>query len=203
MSIDNTRPVSGPSGLIAEGQYHRYRDRRSSRRSRCLWNLIRPRKGDQWSRMMSETCMRTQGDPEGRRFGSLPCGRGVIAALLAMHKPECRRRSVIDLGSGNLDRDRHEIPPDESRFPKSKQSIGQNRFAQIDLCPTRPGFPCESQTILGAGAAHRFFFHRTRTAMYKLETPSLLFESSRVGRSTAIVPGSDVPERPLDSLIPT
>ena len=38
--------------------------------------------------------------------------------------------------------------------------------------------------------------------MYKLETPSLLFESSRTGRSTAIVPGSDVPERPLDTLIP-
>src|SRR5437763_8533584 len=39
--------------------------------------------------------------------------------------------------------------------------------------------------------------------MYKLDPPKLLFESSRPGRSTAIVPGSDVPERPLDSLIPT
>src|SRR5260221_13624683 len=39
--------------------------------------------------------------------------------------------------------------------------------------------------------------------MYKLEPPSLLFESSRVGRSTAIVPGSDVPDRPLDALIPS
>lgn len=38
--------------------------------------------------------------------------------------------------------------------------------------------------------------------MYKLEAPSLLFESSRAGRSTAIVPNSDVPERPLDALIP-
>jgi glycine dehydrogenase subunit 2 len=38
--------------------------------------------------------------------------------------------------------------------------------------------------------------------MYKLQTPPLLFESSRSGRSTAIVPGSDVPERPLDGLIP-
>ncbi len=38
--------------------------------------------------------------------------------------------------------------------------------------------------------------------MYKLDPPSLLFESSRAGRSTAIVPRSDVPDRPLDSLIP-
>jgi len=39
--------------------------------------------------------------------------------------------------------------------------------------------------------------------MYKLDPPKLLFESSRPGRSTAFVPGSDVPERPLDGLIPT
>jgi glycine dehydrogenase subunit 2 len=38
--------------------------------------------------------------------------------------------------------------------------------------------------------------------MYKLDPPSLLFESSRPGRSTAILPESDVPERPLDELVP-
>ncbi len=38
--------------------------------------------------------------------------------------------------------------------------------------------------------------------MYKLDPPDLLFENSRPGRSTAILPGSDVPERPLDELIP-
>src|SRR5580693_6841308 len=38
--------------------------------------------------------------------------------------------------------------------------------------------------------------------MYKLDQPSLLFESSRVGRRTAILPGSDVPERAISSLIP-
>ncbi|WP_435021018.1 aminomethyl-transferring glycine dehydrogenase subunit GcvPB [Tundrisphaera sp. TA3] len=38
--------------------------------------------------------------------------------------------------------------------------------------------------------------------MYKIQVPSLLFESSRPGRATAIVPKSDVPERPLESLIP-
>jgi glycine dehydrogenase subunit 2 len=38
--------------------------------------------------------------------------------------------------------------------------------------------------------------------MYKLDLPPLLFESSRPGRSTAILPPSDVPERPLDDLIP-
>ncbi|WP_435010320.1 aminomethyl-transferring glycine dehydrogenase subunit GcvPB [Tundrisphaera lichenicola] len=38
--------------------------------------------------------------------------------------------------------------------------------------------------------------------MYKQELPKLLFESGRPGRSTAIVPKSDVPECPLDSLIP-
>jgi glycine dehydrogenase subunit 2 len=38
--------------------------------------------------------------------------------------------------------------------------------------------------------------------MYKLDPPSLLFETSRPGRMTAIVPGSDVPERPLDELVP-
>ncbi len=38
--------------------------------------------------------------------------------------------------------------------------------------------------------------------MYKLDQPSLLFESSRPGRSTAILPESDVPDQPLSSLIP-
>jgi glycine dehydrogenase subunit 2 len=38
--------------------------------------------------------------------------------------------------------------------------------------------------------------------MYKLDPPSLLFESSRPGRSIDIFPRSDVPERPLNELIP-
>lgn len=38
--------------------------------------------------------------------------------------------------------------------------------------------------------------------MDKLDPPKLLFESSRPGRSTAIVPRSDVPDRPLEALIP-
>ncbi len=38
--------------------------------------------------------------------------------------------------------------------------------------------------------------------MYKLDQAPLLFESSRPGRHTAILPSSDVPERPLSSLIP-
>src|SRR5947199_2590709 len=38
--------------------------------------------------------------------------------------------------------------------------------------------------------------------MYKLDQQPLLFESSRPGRATAILPGSDVPDRPLDALIP-
>ena len=38
--------------------------------------------------------------------------------------------------------------------------------------------------------------------MYKLDQQPLLFESSRPGRSTAILPDSDVPDRPLSSLIP-
>jgi glycine dehydrogenase subunit 2 len=38
--------------------------------------------------------------------------------------------------------------------------------------------------------------------MYKLDQPSLLFESSRPGRFTAIFPECDVPERPLDELVP-
>ncbi|WZO97765.1 aminomethyl-transferring glycine dehydrogenase subunit GcvPB [Isosphaeraceae bacterium EP7] len=38
--------------------------------------------------------------------------------------------------------------------------------------------------------------------MYKFPHVPLLFESSRTGRYTAILPGSDVPEVPLDSLIP-
>src|SRR4051794_27107418 len=37
--------------------------------------------------------------------------------------------------------------------------------------------------------------------MYKLDPPPLLFESSRPGRATAILPKLDVPERPLDELI--
>jgi glycine dehydrogenase subunit 2 len=38
--------------------------------------------------------------------------------------------------------------------------------------------------------------------MYKLDQPTLLFESSRPGRFTAILPESDVPARPLDAMIP-
>ena len=38
--------------------------------------------------------------------------------------------------------------------------------------------------------------------MYKLDQTPLLFESSRPGRATAILPASDVPDRPLDDLIP-
>src|SRR5580658_1033471 len=38
--------------------------------------------------------------------------------------------------------------------------------------------------------------------MYKLDQPPLLFESSRPGRATAVLPESDVPDRPLSSLIP-
>jgi len=38
--------------------------------------------------------------------------------------------------------------------------------------------------------------------MYKLDPPALLFETSRPGRFTAILPGSDVPDRPLEELIP-
>jgi glycine dehydrogenase subunit 2 len=38
--------------------------------------------------------------------------------------------------------------------------------------------------------------------MYKLDPPALLFESSRPGRATAILPRLDVPEQPLDELIP-
>ena len=34
--------------------------------------------------------------------------------------------------------------------------------------------------------------------MYKLDQPPLLFESSRPGRATAILPRPDVPDRPLD-----
>jgi glycine dehydrogenase subunit 2 len=39
--------------------------------------------------------------------------------------------------------------------------------------------------------------------MYKLDAPPLLFESSRTGRATAILPGPDVPEQSLDDLIPS
>ncbi|HWE40762.1 MAG TPA: aminomethyl-transferring glycine dehydrogenase subunit GcvPB [Isosphaeraceae bacterium] len=38
--------------------------------------------------------------------------------------------------------------------------------------------------------------------MYKLDPPPLLFETSRPGRKTEILPSSDVPERPIDELIP-
>ncbi len=38
--------------------------------------------------------------------------------------------------------------------------------------------------------------------MYKINPPKLLFESSRPGRFTAIIPPSDVPDRPIDDLIP-
>jgi glycine dehydrogenase subunit 2 len=38
--------------------------------------------------------------------------------------------------------------------------------------------------------------------MYKLDQIPLLFESSQPGRATAILPPSDVPDRPLDDLIP-
>ncbi len=38
--------------------------------------------------------------------------------------------------------------------------------------------------------------------MYKLDPPSLIFETSRRGRTTSIFPSCDVPERPLDELIP-
>ncbi len=39
-------------------------------------------------------------------------------------------------------------------------------------------------------------------SMYKLDPPALLFETSRPGRSTAIFPPSDVPDRSLEALIP-
>ena len=38
--------------------------------------------------------------------------------------------------------------------------------------------------------------------MYKLDPPSLLFETSRPGRFTAVLPASDVPDRRLSDLIP-
>src|SRR5579863_1224874 len=38
--------------------------------------------------------------------------------------------------------------------------------------------------------------------MYKLDPPSLLFETSRPGLFTAFLPESDVPDCPLDRLIP-
>ncbi len=38
--------------------------------------------------------------------------------------------------------------------------------------------------------------------MYKLNPPALLFETSRAGRRTEILPPSDVPSRPLDELVP-
>src|SRR4051794_18094689 len=39
--------------------------------------------------------------------------------------------------------------------------------------------------------------------MYKLDPPTLLFESSRPGRFTSILPPSDVPDCPLEDLIPS
>ncbi len=38
--------------------------------------------------------------------------------------------------------------------------------------------------------------------MYKLDPPALLFETSRPGRSTFLLPECDVPDRPLEELIP-
>jgi glycine dehydrogenase subunit 2 len=38
--------------------------------------------------------------------------------------------------------------------------------------------------------------------MYKLDPPALLFETSRPGRATTILGPADVPDRPLDELIP-
>jgi glycine dehydrogenase subunit 2 len=38
--------------------------------------------------------------------------------------------------------------------------------------------------------------------MYKLDPPDLLFETSRPGRRTAILPEPDVPDRPLEELVP-
>ena len=38
--------------------------------------------------------------------------------------------------------------------------------------------------------------------MFKLDPPSLLFETSRPGRWTAVLPPSDVPDSPISSLIP-
>ena len=46
-------------------------------------------------------------------------------------------------------------------------------------------------------------YHFTQiNLMYKLDTPPLLFESSRPGRSTSIFPASDVPTKPLATLMP-
>src|SRR5262245_36573860 len=42
----------------------------------------------------------------------------------------------------------------------------------------------------------------SKPIMYKLDSPPLLFESSRPGRFTAILPDCDVPELPLTSLLP-
>jgi glycine dehydrogenase subunit 2 len=38
--------------------------------------------------------------------------------------------------------------------------------------------------------------------MYKLDPPRLLFETSRPGRGTAYLPGSDVPDQPLEEMLP-
>ena len=38
--------------------------------------------------------------------------------------------------------------------------------------------------------------------MYKQIVPSLLFEKSHDGRATDVFPESDVPDRPLDTMIP-
>ena len=50
--------------------------------------------------------------------------------------------------------------------------------------------------------ARRRLTAQATVTMYKLDPPPLLFESSRPGRATAILPKLDVPERPLDELIP-
>jgi glycine dehydrogenase subunit 2 len=38
--------------------------------------------------------------------------------------------------------------------------------------------------------------------MYKLDPPPLLFESSRRGRHSAVLPAADVPDRPISALVP-
>src|SRR6185312_9301392 len=38
--------------------------------------------------------------------------------------------------------------------------------------------------------------------MYKLDPPALLFEVGRPGRRATVFPGPDVPDRPLDALVP-
>ncbi len=49
---------------------------------------------------------------------------------------------------------------------------------------------------------HHILMNPRLIIMYKLDQPPLLFESSRPGRFSAVLPESDVPDRPLSSLIP-